>query len=218
LLKKSRSAFLFVTFFRLFEQGHQASLFGAKAILYICGIALAEYENKAVLIDIFPKEQNRAKRERQYLRLPNDPAIQFTKLKMKFEHRHVWGIFQRLMHVFDMSVWQDTYIEAFRKINIGDFAKQRNDLNYKNNAWVFDDLHQFVIDSSFGKHPNDMESSLVYESESDFSICLSLSILRMAVILLEDISKLTNALNSEIQVIKDKLIVEQHPLYLACYP
>lgn len=197
---------------------YQASLFGAKAILHFCGIAFAEFGSKALLIDIFPKEQDTNKRRKQKLKLPEDPKIQFTRFNMQFQHKHIWAIFQRLLNVFDMNVWQDTYIRALRKIKTGEFAKQRNDLNYKNDLWIFDDLHQLVIDSSFGEHSDDMEESLAYSLESDFSLCLSFSILKMGLLLLEDISKSTNALNSEIQIIKDKLILERHPLYVACYP
>ncbi len=200
------------------NDAYQASLFGAKAILCFCGIALAELNSKAVLVDIWPKEHDTNKRRRQKLRLPADPAIQFTRLNMKFEHRHVWAIFQRLLNVFDMGVWQDTYVRALSRVEVRDFAKQRNDLHYKNYWWLFDDLHEFVIDPSFGVHATNMEESLVYSSESDFSLCLSLAILRMAVLLFEDICGSTNALNSEIRIIKDKLVIEQHPLYLTAYP
>lgn len=198
---------------------YQASLFGAKAILYFCGIALAEFEKKAVLIDVFPKETDTQKRRQKLkLKLLDDPAIQFIKLNMKFEHRHVWAIFQRLLCVFDMSVWQDTYVQALKRLEIKQFAKQRNELHYKNEIWIFDDLHEFVVDSSFGEHPADIESALVYALESDFSLSLSIAILRMGVLLFESINELSPALNPEIQMIRDNLTVERHPLYSVAYP
>jgi hypothetical protein len=198
---------------------YQASLFGAKAILYFCGIALAEFDNKAVLIDVFPKVEDRQKRQKLKLKLLDDPAIQFIKLNMKFEHRHVWAIFQRLLNVFDMSVWEDSYIRALKKLGGKDFAKQRNELNYKNEVWIFDDLHDLVVDPSFGSHPTtEIEKSLAYELESDFSINLSLAILRMGVLLLESVTALSNALKPELQMIKDRVTVARHPLYSVTYP
>lgn len=197
---------------------YQASLFGAKAILYFCGVALAEFNNKAVLIDVFPKWADIHRRRKEKLRLPDDPAIQFIKLDMKFQHRHIWVIFQRLLSVFEMNVWQDSYIQALKRLGSKDFAKQRNDLNYKNEVWIFDDLHDFIIDPSFGEHPSDIEKSLVYDLESDFSLCLSLAILRMGVLLLENICTATNILNNEIQIIRDRLTPARHPLYSVAYP
>lgn len=199
-------------------EAYQGSLFGAKAILYFCGIALAEYNNKAVLIDIWPKEEDINKRRKQKLKLPDDSAIQFTKLNMKFEHRHVWTIFQRLLSVFDINVWQDSHVQAIRKLEVKEFAKQRNDLHYKNDLWIFDDLHDFVVDDSFGHHPNDIEKSLIYASESAFSLSLSLAILRMGVLLFESIGGLTNTLKAESQIVRDKLTVVRHPLYSVAYP
>jgi hypothetical protein len=196
---------------------YQASLFGAKAILYFFGIALAEFKSKAVLIDIWPKEEDTHRRRKQKLRLPDDLSIQFIKLNMKFEHRHVWAIFQRLLRVIDINIWPETYIQALTKLEIAEFAKQRNLLQYKNEVWIFDDLYQFVVDPSFGEHKSDIERSLVYTFESDFSLSLSLAILRMAVLLFESIGESTNSLNTEIQIIRNNLTMELHPLYLTTY-
>ena len=197
---------------------YQSSFFGAKAILFFCGIALTDYENRAILIDIFPKEEDRQKRQKRKLKLLDDPAIQLTRLNMKFEHRHVWFIFQKLLDLFQMNVWQDTYIQALRKLEVKEFAKQRNELQYKNCAWIFDDLHECVVDLSFGSHPKDMEQSLAYALESDFSLSLSIAILRMGILLLESISESTNTLKTEIQIVKNVLTAERHPLYLEAYP
>jgi hypothetical protein len=202
-------------------EAYQASLFGAKAILYLCGVALAEFEldNRAVLIDVFPKWADINRRRKEKLRLPDDPAIQFIKLNMKFEHRHVWAIFQRLLSVvvFDESVLPSTYVQVLKRLGSKDFAKQRNDLNYKNGVWIFEDLHDLVIDPSFGEHPTDIEKTLA-EPKDDFSLSLSLVILRMGVLLLESITQLSNAIKPELQMIKDRVTVERHPLYCVAYP
>ncbi|HKR02421.1 MAG TPA: hypothetical protein VJT09_17220 [Pyrinomonadaceae bacterium] len=197
---------------------YQASLFGAKAILYFCGIALAEYNNKAVLIDVFPKEEDINKRRKQKLKLPEDPTIQLIKLNMKFEHRHVWAIFQRLLAVFDMSVWDNKYIRALKKLGHKDFAKQRNELNYKNEIWIHNDLHNLTIEPTFGVLLTDIEDALVYELESDFSLHLSLAILRMGILLLESIGEPTNILNDELQIIRDRITIDRHPMYALTYP
>ena len=196
---------------------YQAALFGAKSILYFCGIVLADYGNKGFLLDVFPKETDTHKRRKQKLSLPDDTTIQFIKLDMKFEHRHIWAIFQRLLKVFDMSIWEDSYIRALKKLGNKDFAKQRNELNYKNEVWIFGDLHDLVFDPTFGLRLTDVEDALAYELGSDFSINLSLAILRMGILLLESIGEPTNILNDEIQIIRDGINFKRHPMYSVTY-
>ncbi len=197
---------------------YQSALFGAKSILSFCGLALAELENKAVLVDIFPKEEDTHKRRQTLkLRLLDDPAIQFTKFNMSFQHRHVWKLFQRILNVFQMDVWSAGYKQALTRLGAQEFAKQRNDLNYKNDFWLFDDLHELVIDPAFGTYPDSVDKSLVYESKSSFSIALSLSILNMALSLFNDISSKTHTLDDELRIITDKLTPVRHPLYTAAF-
>lgn len=193
---------------------YQASFFGAKAILFFCGIALADFNNKAILIDIFPKEQDIQKRQKQKLRVLDDTAIEFTRLNMKFEHRHVWTMFKRLLDVFQMEVWPKAYIQTLRKLDVKEFAKQRNELHYSNEVWIFDDLHDPIIDEFFGCHPEGMQEALNYNLNSDFSLSLSMAILRMGVLLFESIGESAKVLNAEIQIMRSALTIERHPLYI----
>lgn len=201
-------------------EAYQASLFAVKAILHFCGIALAEHNSKGVLIDIFPKEEDVHKRRRKLkLRLLDDPAIQFTKFNMRFQHGNVWTVFLRLLMVFQMDdVWPTEYTSALAKLDTSEFAKQRNHLNYKNELWIFDDLHELVVDKTFGVYPSDIEKALVYGLKTDFSIGLAVVIIRMAYLLFIDISSNTKLLDKEISLVQTGLTSQLHPLYKVAFP
>jgi hypothetical protein len=197
---------------------YQAALFGAKSILGFCGIVLAEYEKKGVLIDLFPKEQDTQKRRQKLkLKLLSDPEVELTKLSIRFEHRHVWMIFSRMIRVFRLTVWPDEYVTAFARIQASDYAKQRNDLNYKNEYWTFDDLFSFDFDAAFGKYTNGLDNRLQYDPVSDFSVTLCLSVIRLCRLMLDDICSVTNLLDPELELIA-KNMTSRNPLFALAFP
>lgn len=201
-------------------EAYQSALFAAKAILGFAGIGLAEYNSKAVLVDIFPKEEDTQKRRSKLkLQLLDDPAIQFTKLNMRFEHRHVWSILKRMLAVYQMSrVWPEEYISALRNVDANEFAKQRNELNYKNQCWIFEDIHNPVIDESFGIYNGKIEESVNYSLESSFSVTIAILLMRLAILQFTSISANTSLMNEEIKVVTANLSVERHPLFLDAFP
>ena len=199
-------------------EAYQGALFGAKAILCLCGLAFAEVDSKGIMIDVFPKEEDNQKRRKRKLILLDTKDVKLIKLRLKIEHRHVWMIFKRVLRVYAIAIWPEEYLRALLKLDIREFAKQRNEVNYRNEVWLFDDLHHLVVDQGFGFNPTSIEDSLSYERQSAFSLSLSLAMLRLGMMLFQSINELTNVLNHETQVIRESLTsAERHPLYIDAF-
>lgn len=188
---------------------YQASLFAAKSILYLMGIAFAEHNSKTVLIDIWPSEGTH-KNKSIRLKSREDNSINFIKLNIKLEHRHIWLMFMRLINVakFDSSL--DELIGLFKKIEIPEFAKQRNIIQYHNQRWIYPDIHSGFIDGGFGQY-TDLDNKLSYNEKSDFSFILAISLIKFANELFQDVISYSKKLTSEatlINMCKDSAI---HP-------
>jgi hypothetical protein len=114
-----------------------------------------------------------------------------------------------------VSVWNSRYVEAINGVDLENFSKQRNTLNYWGNEWLFDDLHRFEYDSSFGYYPQGLEYGINYFTmKSDFSLALAQIILKMAFELIKDLANQTNLLKDEFELIK--LFInnnDRHPIY-----
>ena len=198
------------------SDAYQGALFGARSIVYLLGVGLPEYKSKLVITDVWPKiEEQKESRQRLSLDADAESPVQFTLATIKLEHRHFWMLFQRLLNVCKVDVWQKEYVSALRKLETKEFAMQRNILQYRDWRWIFDDLHESRIDEQFGVHKGDLHDALVYAERSDFSIALALALMRMALDLIGSITALTNKLNTEITLLRNRLTMDYHPLYIA---
>jgi hypothetical protein len=122
------------------------------------------------------------------------------------------------MRVSKIPTWPNDYTRALADLDHGEFAYQRNQIHYTNREWIFDDLHAPDIDAAFGDHPTGLGQALEYRMDSDFSVALSLAILRLGHLLVEEITRYTNILNDEKELIRSKFVPDKHPLYLSAHP
>jgi hypothetical protein len=195
---------------------YQGSLFGAKAIAYLLGVGLPEYRSKLVMTDAWPRRQNERTSQNRRRYVPDDSGpLQFTMAAVQMGHKHFWLLFQRLLNVSKVDIWQPQYLAALRKLQVREFASQRNIVHNRDWRWILGDLHEFVIDERFGVHEVDLHKALIYVERSDFSIALALAILRMGFSLIESLTHATNKLNAEVDLMKNRLTAQYHPLYVA---
>lgn len=197
------------------SEAYHGALFCAKSIIYLLGVALPEYKNQTYLIDIWPKEELSAKKGKIDIGPPENSPVQISKLQIRrIEHRHVWQLLQRLLRVSKVDFWPRECLTAFKKLEFKEFAKQRNDIHYKNHYWIFDDLYQAVLDDNFAVYENDISNALIFEERSSFSMALALTVLRFAYLLFENITQNTRKLDSEKSLIQSQITQEHHPLYV----
>lgn len=169
------------------------------------------------MLDVWPEDPDNSKKGKAPIRIGELP-VQFTRWPFQFTHQHIWRVFQRLMRVSKILVWPNQYIRALANLDHGEFADQRNKIQYTNREWIFNDLHVPDVDATFGEHPVDLSSALEYQMESDFSIALSLAILRLGYLLVEEVTRNTNLLNDEKDLIRSQFTPDKHPLYLSAHP
>lgn len=131
-------------------------------------------------------------------------------------HKHFWQIFQRVLRVSKIDIWPAGTIDYFKGLNPNDFSDQRNSLHYRNNYWLIPkDLFIRVFDGNFGVRENlisKLDDSLV--EKNDFSILVSYLLLDLGLILLKDLSSLTEIINGEYDLMNKTLSTGIHHRYL----
>lgn len=198
---------------------YQGALFGAKAICHLMGVAFPEYDSKTVMIDVWPENPHKPAKAKTPINIDEEPPpIQFTRWPYLFQHQHIWRVFQRLLRVGKIAAWPNDYTKTLADLEHAHFAFQRNHIHYSNGKWIFKDLHTPDVDAGFGNHPGDLHNALVYQIESDFSVALSLAILRLGYLLVEEVTRNTRILDDEKELIKSQFTHDKHPLYLSAHP
>lgn len=196
------------------SSAYQASFYSAKSILNFIGINIAEFNKKSIVCDLWPEPDKLSKTHRNIGEISDSEDVVFWKTGTILDHKSIWLIFQRIIRVTRINLWPDEYVKSILKLNVTDFAKQRNSIHYSNNKWPGNDLFDFVLGNGFGTVPDKLVD---YFDESynnkDFTVVLSFIIFRMAYLLLKDLSHNTNKLNNEIELIISTFQKERHPMY-----
>lgn len=190
------------------SSSYQGAFLGVKSILYLMGLGIGSYENNSFLIDVWRDTKIEPDEN-------NEITCGFIRFGYRIEHRHIWQLFKRVINSFEIDVWNKKFVAALKKVDIEKFSSQRNSLHYWGNSWIFEDLHEFLVDEDFGVRTEGLESGIeLFNEESDFTMILSLMILSLAYDLINDLSQQTNLLKGEKELITNFLKEEQrHPLY-----
>lgn len=178
---------------------YQSSVFTAKSIINLLGIASVSIQNKTYIIDLCSDKE-----------MEN---IKIYKLDInKLEQRHTWIIFITLMKKVKNKNWNAAF-NKFKTIDYKHFTKQRNMFFYDDTSWLFNDLHTFDSIDGFGKCKNDKElkRKLKFYENSDFTFVASLFLLEMDFQLFKDISSKTKIIKSELDLINNKIEDGKHP-------
>jgi len=193
---------------------YHGAMFGAKAIMYLLGVATPNFEGKGILVDVWPELPKLSSRERK-AGLQSPPDMQFSRIGHRVEHRHVWQLFQRVIRVSKVDLWSKEYISSLHKLDVGEFAWQRNKIHYNNREWICADLHKFIKDEAFGTASNGIANALESSRDSaEFSVVLALVILKLALQLFISLTEVSNKLAHEAKLIKNFIDDSvRHPIY-----
>jgi hypothetical protein len=197
-------------------EAYQGALFGAKAICHLLGVAFPEHDGKTIMLDVWPDDPT--KKSKTSISIEEELPVQFTRWPFQFQHQHIWRVFQRLMRVSRILTWPNEYTRSLANLEHSQFAYQRNQIQYTNKEWIFNDLHAPDGDTTFGDHPTGLSEALEYQMESDFSVALSLAVIRLGYLLVEEITQNTKVLDDEKDLIRGQFTPEKHPLYLSAHP
>jgi hypothetical protein len=184
---------------------YQASFYAAKAILGFLGVSFPEYNSRTIIVDLFPYP---VRDSREY----TDAAFHF--LGTRLDHRPVWDMFQRIIAVSSVDCWPKEIINRLKSVESKNFAKQRNDIHYRNNGWLLNDLHDFDFAEGFGSlrsWPNDNDD-LDFDRD-DVSIVVAFTLLKLGLMLIQDLGSVTGKLQGEIAVVDTCVELNRHPLY-----
>lgn len=187
------------------SSAYQSAFLGVKSILYLLGLAIVPFENDFYLLDLWRKIE----KEDQNI------TAGIIRFNYKIGHRNIWELFTRILNSYTIDVWPREITERLAAYSEQDFAKQRNELHYWSASWLYDDLHQFQIDPTFGYYPNGIKTGLAeFQLQSDFSLVLAQVILNLGIRLIDDISTETNAIRLERELIYSFLRNhDRHPIY-----
>ena len=179
---------------------YQASFFAAKSLLCFLGISLPKYSNYHFIVDSVPNPERQNSQEK---RLKIRPEILVKMIKVKnFQHYHVWRIVQRVLGTGNFELINKNNFQSITTLSEKEFAKQRNDLHYKNNHWRMNDLFNDIIIKDFAIEKSfDSRNNFHPDKRDDFSIILMFFLIRLNDILLSDLKTQTNSFDGDFSLI-----------------
>jgi hypothetical protein len=129
------------------------------------------------------------------------------------EQRHVWAYFQRTLSVTDNTdaVCADQLRAVLLGSEYNEFARQRNGLHYRTNAWCCDDLHACAVKQEFGRLP--IGIGAIDPSQDDFSLILAFGLVRMGRAMLAELAESSGVLLGELSLIDTWLAQPFNALY-----
>jgi hypothetical protein len=181
---------------------YQGAFFAAKGTLGLLGVSLPEHNSKAVAVDLFPNP---------VVSGDNYSFATFHYLGMRLEHRPIWEMFQRLIAVSAVDFWPKHIVNKLKSIESKNFAKQRNDIHYRNCGWLLDDLHDVSLKEGFGSL-SAWADGLDFDNE-DVSMALAFSVLKLGLLLVQDLEKSSAKLSPEIKLLSACVDNGRHPMY-----
>jgi hypothetical protein len=183
---------------------YQACLFAAKALLSLCGVGISEFQSRTIVCDLFPEPLARG---------DHYTIARFHLIGRRLDHRDIWILVQRVLRITFCELWPAEIIDTLKSIDEKQFAKQRNEIQYKNRYWPLPDLYEFIADVSFGKiHAWENPEELNFE-RADCSLVGGFYFVRLAASLAADVAALSNKLKFDIAQLRRCLTPERHPLY-----
>lgn len=189
---------------------YQASLFASKSLLALCGIGFVEINGKTLVIDVFPDP---VKAGEDYI------EAAFSYVPGRFDHRAVWQLFQRLLAITVDAPWPKDAVDKLKAVEDKYFAKQRNDMQYRNTYWLFDDLFAFLKEGDFGRinYWNVSSEDLDFD-RSDISMVVAFYVIKMNLALLNELGIASAKLRPQVDRFFKCCVPERHPIYHAILP
>lgn len=195
------------------SQAYQGAFFAAKSILNLLGVLLPDYDNKTLIVDIWP-----ASLRNPGAGLLKDTTIMFYKLNKRVGHIQMWQLFQYVLNNTTINIWPKEYVSCIVALAPHEFAAQRNHIHYGGGTWIFNDLFDFTPNTTYGLIKDRLAKGFRYDEHSDFTCVLALAIFRMAFLLFESITLSTNKLDPELSLIRSRFDPKYHSLYLSQFP
>ncbi len=195
------------------SSGYHTAFFAVKSILCFLGVSLPRINNVDYVLDVWPKPEEISKNQ---LKKGIVPERKIKIIRMgSLPHYRVWKIFQRVLFVSDIDLWDQEIVSFFKKIDENDFALQRNNIHYHNNHWKHNgDLATPSIITDFGKRNDVITYMQTMDVEDpDFSIILGFILIKYSYRLFSDMVSLTGVLQPELDAMNNVIASAYHNTY-----
>jgi hypothetical protein len=204
---------------------YQSAFFSVRSIIAFLGVSVGEVNQISFCGDICRDVQG-IRPQRVAEMGAFDEEVSFHTVGIRFEHKHVWLLFQRLLRVTSCDIWPEGWANYFAHVDVSKITKQRHELHYRLAYWVADDLYRFLYPEDFREvAPSGEGRTLFDELRINFSLTVGFSITRLALTLFADLCRITNRLSDEQELMREYLSTERHPIfadilkdYAGCFP
>lgn len=162
------------------------------------------------MVDVFPAPVKDAK---------DYTEANFSYVSNRFDHRAVWMLFQRILAITVDAPWPKQAVDKLKTVEEKHFAKQRNDIQYRNTYWPFDDLFDFLTVGDFGSvnHWNISSGDLDFD-RPDISIVVGFYVTKMNLALLHELGVASAKLRPQVDRFFECSVPARHPMYYVLLP
>ncbi len=193
------------------SDGYHAALFSVRAILSFWGIAMPVIAMKTVLIDIWTEPDPLSSKAKRRGDSPQ-PIVQLAKLDLQAGHVHVWLLFQRLLRINDIPIWDRKTIDLLTDVDHSVFTDQRNALHYVSAEWLYPDLFEPIKIEDYSFDTSDLERCLTTDNlQSELSLTLGITLVRLAILMFRSIADKSPTLKPEFDYLESYMKPTHHP-------
>lgn len=191
------------------SDAYHASFFALKGLLSLLGISVPQVGRHHLIVDCFPVPDVLSSKLRKRGVQP-EPTMQFFALGMQLTHLDFWSLFQHILRISKIEVWDTEIVNFLKNIDNAHFSKQRNSIHYKNAYWTFpEDLFQRHFDEDFGLNENIVSDLQNDQTIHDFPLLLSYLLIKLSFDLLEDLAQNSTIVAQELALMK-KMFAESN--------
>jgi hypothetical protein len=189
---------------------YQSAFFSMEALLQLLGVGIVEISNRTMLVDLWPSvDPSLSKKNRaNYVHGSEVHLLHVSRV----EHYHRWAVFKRVLRTLSNSPIDGALVNALQEIEDKEFARQRNQLQYKT-SWTFPDLHASCSSRTYSRYraaPALVERLDV--ANDDFGLVLANFLFAGGVSLLSNLAVHAPAIASEKELLASACVLERQGL------
>lgn len=190
---------------------YMASNFAMKAICAMLGVVTCDFRGKSYIVDLC-RDFGKTRANVRMTESAFSAEVNFFSIKVRFDHRQSWEVFQRLLRVVKEEPWATILSQHLISIPSSKFSHHRNRICYYAHEWLQEDLHEpaserVEVDDRF--HRTDDPVGFIDSLDATFYVALAL--VEAALALYYDVARVATVLNEETDLFKRSLDAERHP-------
>lgn len=192
--------------------GYHSAYLGAKGVMTLLGLALANVSGKQIAIDLFPEALKPPKKKNAAHPQMSPKFQEFLVIRLPLlDQRYLWEAFQRVLRQSHVKCWDMTIRKELVSVDYEKVTPPRNHFLYQARFWPLDDL---IFDAKF-EEMNSLIGTDLDTGEQGFLLRLSFCVYRLFEQLMQDLAQHSAVIKTQLDA--SRFLSESEAPELGCY-